>query len=638
MNETRNPFLLRSSEHIESDGTFVRSFGPGILELLKSEDALSTRFFLSAAGGGKTTLMRLFEPGPLLELTRNQSTEGYKDLFVRMRSLGAVSEDGPQVLGVRLSCNRGYVTLADVGLDSARQTRLFFALLDARILLAAFREIAVLKRLRSDDELSRITIEPPVASINVPGLTFPCDGLTARQWAAQREAAIDAVLDSFSPSECTEVGSDGLVAVELLHSKALKFDGKPLTEKVLLMLDDVQKLSSTQRARLVAFIHDRRSTVPIWIAERLEALTRNELLDAGSVAGRDSHVSYLEDHWRKNQARLEKHLSAIADRRATLSRAITTASFASRIEDELDPETWNEKLVAAEAVVAERLRARATKNALFRKWILHCEEFSGSPWNRVINWRATEILIERESKRSQPSLGFEFEMEDLDHKKDASVRDAAELFLAKEFGLPYYYGFGTLAKLSSANMQQFMGVAAAQFEEIIASSVISPHSSPPLLAAKRQHDLFKRASAAMWEDVPRRSTHGADVHQLLSSIAAFAKDYTYRPNAPNDPGVNGTAISMQDRDRLLDSAWLAKHPEHAHFAEVLSAALAHNYLEADPGYKCKGQTWLVLNLNRLLCVKSDLPLGYGKFKEQRLDEIVRWVKRAPRRADQDVLL
>ena len=34
---------------------------------------------------------------------------------------------------------------------------------------------------------------------------------------------------------------------------------------------------------------------------------------------------------------------------------------------------------------------------------------------------------------------------------------------------------------------------------------------------------------------------------------------------------------------------------------------------------------MVLNLNRLLCVHFDLPLGYGLYKERPLDELCRWI-------------
>ena len=45
---------------------------------------------------------------------------------------------------------------------------------------------------------------------------------------------------------------------------------------------------------------------------------------------------------------------------------------------------------------------------------------------------------------------------------------------------------------------------------------------------------------------------------------------------------------------------------------------------------------MVLNLNRLLCVHFDLPLGYGLYKERPLDELCRWVDEsfvAPRRQE-----
>jgi hypothetical protein len=41
-------------------------------------------------------------------------------------------------------------------------------------------------------------------------------------------------------------------------------------------------------------------------------------------------------------------------------------------------------------------------------------------------------------------------------------------------------------------------------------------------------------------------------------------------------------------------------------------------------YKCKGDRWMVLYLNRLLCPKHWLPLQYGGFKEKTLDELFKW--------------
>src|SRR6267143_3314415 len=136
MREPRNPFRLRSSENIEIDSTFVRLFSPGVLDLLKGDERLSTRIIRSAAGGGRTSLLRLFTPGPLLQLHAHRAQDEYVDLFGRMQDLGAVSDDGPRLLGILLSCDRNYAALADMDLERSREQRLLLALLDARLILA----------------------------------------------------------------------------------------------------------------------------------------------------------------------------------------------------------------------------------------------------------------------------------------------------------------------------------------------------------------------------------------------------------------------------------------------------------------------------------------------------------------------
>jgi hypothetical protein len=82
---------------------------------------------------------------------------------------------------------------------------------------------------------------------------------------------------------------------------------------------------------------------------------------------------------------------------------------------------------------------------------------------------------------------------------------------------------------------------------------------------------------------------------------------------------------MSDREKLLSPQYLEKHPDHAALADIIASALAHNLLDADLDYKCKGDRWMVLNLNRLLCVTYSLPLNYGKFKEKTLPELTKWI-------------
>jgi hypothetical protein len=82
---------------------------------------------------------------------------------------------------------------------------------------------------------------------------------------------------------------------------------------------------------------------------------------------------------------------------------------------------------------------------------------------------------------------------------------------------------------------------------------------------------------------------------------------------------------MQDKESLQDEAFLVRHPEYSVLADVLAAAIANNLLEPRLDSKAKGASWMVLNLNRLLCVSLDLPLGYGGWKEQHLRDLHAWM-------------
>src|SRR6266511_2120365 len=140
MREPRNPFRMRASEHIESDSTFLRLFGPGVLDVLPRDNLWGRPLvFRSAPGGGKTSLFRLFTPSVLRTLFESRYAEEYRDLFQRMKELGAISDSGPMVLGVMLSCARNYASIEDLDWDTARKELLLYRLLNSRLVLAALR-------------------------------------------------------------------------------------------------------------------------------------------------------------------------------------------------------------------------------------------------------------------------------------------------------------------------------------------------------------------------------------------------------------------------------------------------------------------------------------------------------------------
>ena len=202
------------------------------------------------------------------------------------------------------------------------------------------------------------------------------------------------------------------------------------------------------------------------------------------------------------------------------------------------------------------------------------------------------------------------------------MKAAAELFLSQEFNLPYYFGTRKLATLASWNIEQFMRLAGDEFEEVVSSRTVRRAAT---LDAGRQDALLRVASTSFWSEIPRKARNGEKVLKLLESIGRFCHQRTYEPSASYDPGVTGIAISMQDREFLQDEGFLQRNPEYSVLADVLAAAIANNLLEPRLDSKAKGSSWMVLNLNRLLCVTLDLPLGYGGWKEQHLRDLHAWM-------------
>ena len=86
---------------------------------------------------------------------------------------------------------------------------------------------------------------------------------------------------------------------------------------------------------------------------------------------------------------------------------------------------------------------------------------------------------------------------------------------------------------------------------------------------------------------------------------------------------------MRDRERLLDPAWRAEVAGAEDLFNALSSAIGHNLVRADLDYSVKGDRWMVLYLNRLLCVRFGLALGYGGLRERPVEELCSWMSSEP---------
>jgi hypothetical protein len=626
MREPRNPFRLRASEAIESYVTFLKLFGPGMLDLLPSGPHVwdKPQIFRSAPGAGKTSLLRLFTPTVLLSLHAFRANDDLKELYQRMQAMGVVDENAPRLLGVFHSCARNYATLEDLEFEPARKERLLFGLLNARIILATLRSTLVLHRFDYPADLKRITVSADTVRELGPAFTAGATGEDLHRWATSLESAVCDAIDSFGSADIKSIpGSDTLSSLALLKHGALLLDSKPVAEHVLLLLDDVHHFTHRQRTRVLKVISDLRSGIGIWLAERFEALTPDEMLSSGISEGRDYEGEILlEQYWRDHDRKFENLLMSVADKRASAAIDVEVTSLDSCLQASLDGSEWQSKYEAGIPVIRDRVAKAIGGRSRFSAWMESQEVRVGTARDRAIGWRAMEILVHREIKHDQKSFDFPLAPNALAERSDSQVRAAAELFLSQEFDLPYYFGTHKLASLAFWNIEQFMRLAGDEFEEVVSSRVVR---KDPTLDAGRQDQLLRAASTSLWNEIPRRAKNGEKVLKLLDSIGRFCKQRTYEASAPYDPGVTGIAISMQDRASLQNREFLTKNPQYSVLAEVLAAAIANNLLEARLDYKVKGSTWMVLNLNRLLCINFDLPLNYGGFKERPLHDLYGWM-------------
>jgi len=628
MRGVRNPFRLTTAESIETDADFLRLFGPGVLDLLPVAATSGQPLFIrSAPGGGKTTLLRAFTPSILLNLLALRGSDPHRELYSKLKELDVVDDSGLKVLGVLLSCRRTFPSLEDLGLPSARADRLLRALLDARILLGALRAVLVGHQLRYPDDLHRLTIDPPQDELAVPRQRLPCDGNEARDWAEKLELSVCDAIDSLGPIDGIDAnGHDVLHSLRILDARAIRVDDQVPGQRWLVLLDDVHKLTSAQRQGLRETLVEGRHATSVWVAERLEALSTNEMLATGALDGRDyGAVINLEATWSKGKGKKNfiRTMGAIAERRAEMAAdASDVGTFAATLGGGLDSLENAERVRKAIEIVRARVDALGRAQPRYREWIRSRAAQEGSPWEILVGLRTLEILIERDRRKRQMSFDFELPAEDLEQRDGSAVRNAAELFLADEFGFPYYFGFECVAQLGFQNVEQFLRLGGDLFEESLGAALIR---RSPVIAPSRQQQILIRACEARLKDLPARA--GRDVARFLDAVGKFCRQETYRPNAPYAPGVTGIAISMEDRRRLLGSDSSAASDAHRRFADMLASALSQNIFRAELDRSVKGGRFMVLYLNRMVCVKYRLPMGYGGFKEKPLKEFLAWLER-----------
>lgn len=619
-----NPFLERMSERT-SDQEFVRLFSPKILERLE-EDCFegAVHVFRSSPGGGKTTLLRAFTPTSLQAFWNARRVQEMTESYQRLVSRGVIDEDnGPQLLGVLMSCASGYADLPP-GVNG-RADGLFRALFDCRVVYRSLRSLATLLSLTSPAQLEAVEVEFDGSECDLIAIPRERSAAKLLSWAEQRERSVYAGLDAMVGQTAEEIAPHvRFEGVLWLQSARFVFKGKEVAPLRMLMIDDSHKLRRQQRTTIVEEITDTRPRIPVWVSERRMALGV-QLLSQGVRQGRDLREYDLDELWTsgKGQHQFMTFGQNVLDRRLGAQSEIPPGAFGQYLQSGLkEDDVQAHVTTGADAVLIQIARYR--RNSRYAEWVAAAEgQLEHPDLDGIRSVFTTCILLARDELKRQMSLDLApLPVDELEERSGSPVLAAAEIFLHEAMKVPYYFGLDRLCVLATGNIEELLALGGALFDGLRARQVL--RSSDLLLSAADQERLLREAAQRKLDFIPRNHTEGARARRLLDAIGSYCRERTFLPNAPYAPGVTGIRLSDSQRTQL-DSGTLGERGEV--LTRVLAESVAENLLVSRRSAATTGREGgTVFYLNRTLCVCYGLPLQMGGWQDISAEECIGWME------------
>jgi hypothetical protein len=616
-----NPFLERMSERKTSDQEFVRLFSPNVLEHL-AEDAFlgGVHIFRSPPGGGKTTLLRAFTPPALRAFLNARRVEGMSDTCERLLASGVLDEqEGPQLLGVLLSCASGYADLPPGA--SAAQEGLFRALLDCRIVLRALRSVVSLLGFSSIEQAVELQLSYDASGSDLKSIPLLSSPLDLVRWAEDHERAVYASLDGMRDAHSEMPSHVRFEGVLWFQSVRFIVGAKEVAPRRLLMIDDLHKLRRKQRALLFEEHIETRPRIPVWLADRTIALGE-ELLSQGSREGRDVREYMLEDMWSPHK--FISFAQNVLDRRLHAQSEIPVGAFAQYLRDDFSPDEVRECVRAGVGAFrrhAERYRALSR----YDEWLARAErDITQASMEGLRSLYVTRILLARDELKRQLSLSLDpLPAAELEERESSAVQGAAEIFMHEDLKVAHYYGIHRLCTLASSNVEELLTLAAALYDGLRAKQVLRP--AELVLSPQEQEKLLREAAKRKRDFIPKAHTEGTRAQRLLDAVGSFCRDRTFVVNAPIAPGVTGFRISQRE-SAVLNSAALATRTST--LKRVLAESVAENLLMPRASAASSSrESGIVFYLNRTLCAHYGLPLQMGGWQDVAATDLIDWMER-----------
>jgi len=617
----RNPFRSSKVENLESQDLFLKLFQPLALGALGDNPWDSVQVIRSAQGGGKTSLFRVLTPECLRRVAEGTSPH-LGDIAEQLRRIGAITDSRPTTLGIYIPLGTTpYATLARCKLDEQDPVHLFYALLDARVILTAVRGLQTLCGLESDTDIDRISFHWPQ---DTPNRLYEFNTTKSLvDWARTTERDIWRAIDRGEARSIADKGHARPYAFEALSQNVIFVDGVSVCDRVLVMIDDAHKLVAEQRKLLLEHVITARLSVSLWIAERMYAMEPYELLALDTASSSREYSAVVLSLWwqRATDSSSSKFYNELATKR--LHEAGVEVPFDQLVSSSVD-ETKEGKSIQ-DAIVKMKTKLDALKEEdqrfsnidLTRKDRLHSLDY-------LIELKAVDLYMSGIRSRVQTSFDFEASVPTPTSAELSSLKAVAEYQICIQNDLPLYYSAQTTYKIASWNVDQFLSIAATIFDQYDAQRV---RNSGEKVTARIQDKLLSQVAQVYWAGLPKRMPGGESMQRFLQAFAKHALAESLAPTAKYSPGITGFGITSKDHERLRNCS-LKVDADLLDFGQLLSSAVAHNVLFMRPDSKQgkAGETVTVFYLNRLLCVYLGLPIGLGGWWRRKVDHFASLIK------------
>lgn len=626
MATNKNPFQGKASESTTSDAEFIRLFSPKILERIPDVAFQGgVNLFVSPPGGGKTSLLRAFNPSSLRTLHSARRSTDFDDSLALMSHRGLIDKiNGVQLLGVMISCASGFADLPPAA--SSTSIGLFRALFDCRVVLRTLRGIAAFLGRASVSNLQDIRLEYSPESQDLKHIPIESTPADLIKWAEAKERSIYSLLDSID-SDATDGAVTHARFEGALWMQSVTFfqNSTLIAPKRLLMIDDLHKLRRTQRVSLIEELAEQRVQFPIWVAERTIAIGEG-LIAQGVRSERDANKWDLSELWetKKSPKEFQSFIESILNKRFDTQTTLPRGAFLDYLRTVSERDERDNRLSTVRDKF-EALVGQYRKNTRYSEWFSMADGLTSTTIENSIELFSIAILIAREEKSKQLSFDIlPLSESQAEERIQSDIKGASEILLHHHLGLPYYYGFEKICQMASSNVEEALTLAAALYERLRANYIVKRGETE--LSPADQEKTLKETQKKRLAFIPQAHTQGSRAQKLIEAIGKYCVTRTLELNAPYAPGLTGIRLSSRELNQLLRTRNVSNGAGDT-LRSVLIECIAENLLlPRESSASGSRDSGLVLYLNRGLCAYFGLPFQFGGWNDIRLDQLADWME------------